>query len=694
MRVLNVFIEVLAFTFLFSSSPVFAGEFSTFEKGAAFGNVANGTEALDPSDIRNFSNIYGQILSSYNSTYDSIGSRLAKDAANGFFGGINMIGWRHANEFSNFKVSFNRSIAPSLFQEDKFIVSDEMIVEIDASKFLKKMADEDVINISDQNLAAFAGLAFKRTMRFNHFASSVEDGLQTNFDKLFFMFKYFNGDKFHKLSSYDFLIKEDSFTVNAGAMATVPIYTYGAIGAGVLYKYEKKSKVSIQKIGPLDEAEENENIRLTVEDTRGTSAGANVTLVVDFFKLLQMTLLSYDFEYTYSKTYKTYLSLYDEDLRNIDKMSKVKNLLRFKSFDPVIFANNIKSKELRQKEIQKSRYLAFIFGGVKNSQTEYTEIVKDGKLRKFFTHNYEKLRYRENFFSKILTSILGKLIGYDQLAARTEVNSKAVEISYEADLDLLKSKRDYNIFNKNVFTMGFESKIRVNQKTRLNAKKIESKMRQAIAQRSNSYSKFKMAFDTTNISAPSEFTSEIMLDNSNVQRFMKLSASSVFSKFKSVCRGKSRGLFGKLRSLFSSCRRRLYGNYNSFLKEWTTTNYDGNVYKKCKRKYRWRYLFRRSKRTAMIQKCMEISYKKKRNIQMLELPLWKFKDVANNMNNYIVDVRDLNYFFGSFSNKGSFSAMLNGNTPYKSYYSEGSDKQNILTQFKVNNQLRSPASLK
>lgn len=694
MRVLNVFIEVLAFTFLFSSSPVFAGEFSTFEKGAAFGNVANGTEALDPSDIRNFSNIYGQILSSYNSTYDSIGSRLAKDAANGFFGGINMIGWRHANEFSNFKVSFNRSIAPSLFQEDKFIVSDEMIVEIDASKFLKKMADEDIINISDQNLAAFAGLAFKRTMRFNHFASSVEDGLQTNFDKLFFMFKYFNGDKFHKLSPYDFLIKEDSFTVNAGAMATVPIYTYGAIGAGVLYKYEKKSKVSIQKIGPLDEAEENENIRLTVEDTRGTSAGANVTLVVDFFKLLQMTLLSYDFEYTYSKTYKTYLSLYDEDLRNTDKMSKVKNLLRFKSFDPVIFANNIKSKELRQKEIQKSRYLAFIFGGVKNSQTEYTEIVKDGKLRKFFTHNYEKLRYRENFFSKILTSILGKLIGYDQLAARTEVNSKAVEISYEADLDLLKSKRDYNIFNKNVFTMGFESKIRVNQKTRLNAKKIESKMRQAIAQRSNSYSKFKKAFDTTNISAPSEFTSQIMLDNSNVQKFMKLSASSVFSKFKSVCRGKSKGLFGKLRSLFSSCRRRLYGNYNSFLKEWTTTNYDGNVYKKCKRKYRWRYLFRRSKRTAMIQKCMEISYKKKRNIQMLELPLWKFKDVANNMNNYIVDVRDLNYFFGSFSNKGSFSAMLNENTPYKSYYSEGSDKQNILTQFKVNNQLRSPASLK
>jgi hypothetical protein len=674
------------------------GEFKTFQTGSSFNNVVNAAaenaNELDPNDIRNFSNIYDQILNSYSSTYDSIGTRLSDEAKNGFFGGVNMIGWRHANDFSNFKVTFNRSIAPSLFREDKHIVTDEIMIEIDASKFLKKLANEDVINISEQNLAAFAGLAFRRTMRYNHFADTVEDGLQTNFDKLFFMFKYFNGSNFHKLGEYDYLVKEDSFTVNAGAMGTMPIYTYGAIGAGVLYKYEKKSKVSIQKLGELDEKDPSEELRLTVEDQRGSTAGANVTLVADFFKLLQLTLLSYDFEYSYSKTYKTYLSLYSDDLSNSEKMSHVKRILRFRSFNNDLFADNIKSKEMRQKEIRKSRYLAFIWGGVKDSQTEYTEIVKDGKLHKFFSHNYEKLKYRENFFSKILTSILGKLIGYNQLAARTEVNSKTVEISYEADRDLIKAKQDYNIFEKNIFTMEMGSKIRVNQKTKLNAKKIESKMHSAINQRSKSYAKFKPAFDTTQVSAPAEFTSKIMMDNSNVAHFMNISASSVFSKFKSVCRGKSKGFFSKLRSLFSACRYRLYGNYNSFLKEWTTANYDGDIYKKCKKKYRWRYLFRRSKRTAMIQKCMEVSYKKKKSIKMHELPLWKFKDVANNVNNYVTYVDDLKYFFGNFSNKGSFSAMLNDQTPYKAYYSEGEDKQNIVTQFQVDNKLRSPASLK
>jgi len=691
-------LNYLIFTILFSQFAFANGEFQTFETGAAFnkvvGNQLSQNDQLDPNDIRNFSNIYGQILNSYESTYDSIGSRLSNEAKNGFFGGVNMIGWRHANDFSSFKVTFNRSIAPSLFHENKHIVTDEMVVEIDASKFLKKLANDDVINISEQNLAAFAGLAFKRTMRYNHFADTVEDGLQTSFDKLFFMFKYFDGRNFTKLGEYDYLVKEDSFTVNAGAMATVPIYTYGAVGAGVLYKYEKKSKVSIQKLGVLDEKDPTENIRLTVEDQRGSSAGANVTLVVDFFKILKMTLLSYDFEYSYSKTYKTYLSLYDEDLSNNQKMDQIKRILRFKSFNNDLFADNIKSKEMRQKEIRKSRYLAFIFGGVKDSQTEYTEIVKDGKLHKFFSHNYEKLRYRENFLSKVLTTILGKLLGYDQLAARTEVNSKSVDISYEANRDLIKSKQDYNIFNKNVFTMEFGSKIRVNQKTKLNAKKIESKMRTAISQRSKSYAKFKPAFDTTQVSAPAEFTSSIMMDNTNVAHFMNLSASSVFSKYKSVCRGKSKSFFSRLRSLFSACRYRLYGRYNSFLKEWTTANYDGDIYKKCKRKYRWRYIFRRSKRTAMIQKCMEISYKKKKSIQMHELPLWKFKDVANNMNNYVVYIDDLKFFFGNFNNKGSFSSMLNDQTPYKGYYNEGSDKQNILTQFQVDNRLRSPASLK
>lgn len=703
MRQQYVRLSLFIFTFILTISLVHkdvlaSGEFSNFSTGQAFNQVVNnqlsGQDPLDQNDIRNFSNIYGQILNTYDQTYDSIGSRLASEARNGFFGGVNMIGWRHANDFSNFKVTFNRSIAPSLFREDKYIVSDEIHIEIDASKFLKKMADEDVIRISEANLAAFAGLAFKRTMRYNHFANSVEEGLQTNFDKLFFMFKYFNGSSFTKLGEYDYLVKEDSFTVNAGAMVTVPIYTYGGIGAGALYKYEKKSKISIQKLGALDERDPEEQIRLTVEDERGSSAGANITVVVDFFKLLKMTLLSYDFEYSYSKTYKTYLSLYSEDLLNSQKMAQVKRVLRFKSFNNDLFADNIKSKEVRQKEIRKSRYLAFIFGGVKDSQTEYTEIVKDGKLHKFFSHTYEKLRYRENLFSKILTSVLGKLLGYDQLAARTEVNSKNVDISYEADQDLIKTKRDYNIFNKNVFTMEFGSKIRVNQKTRLNAKKIESQMYKAINQRSKSYAKFKPAFDTTQISAPAEFTSSIMLDNSNVAHFMNLSASQVFDKYKRVCRGKSKGFFGKLRSLFSACRHRLYARYNSFLKEWTTANYDAGIYKKCKKKYRWRYLFRRSKRTAMIQKCMEVAYKKKKDIKMKELPLWKFKDVANNMNNYVVQVDDLRYFFGNFSNKGSFSAMLNDSTPYKAYYNEGADKQNILTQFQVENNLRSPASLK
>lgn len=684
----------------FMTFTCIADEFKHFELGANFYQIQNNlqknesvNDPLDPDDIRNFSSIYDQILNSYGSTYDLIGTRLANEARTGFFGGLNMIGWQHAGEFSTFKVSFNRSIAPSLFQEDKYLVNDEVIIEVDAARFLKKLTDEDIIRVSEQNLLAFAGLVFRRKMRFNHFADSMEDGLQTRFDRLFFMFKYFRGNGLEKLSPYDFLSKEDSFTLNAGAMATAPIASYGAIGAGALYAYEKKSKVTIQKLGDLDEKRPDENLRLSIEDENLSKIGANITLLLDFFQILKFTLFQYEFEYSYSKTYKTYLSLFHSDLEDSEKMSQVKDILKFKNFNHVLFANNITSKEKRQKEIMKSRYLAFIFGGVKDSQTESIEIVKDGKLHKFFKHNYEKLKYKENLFSKILTAVLGKLIGYDQMAARTEVDYRTVNINYEADQNLIKTKKDYNIFDKNIFTMDFGAKFRVNQKTKLNKKKIEDKMRSVITKRSKSYSKFQDVFDHADVSAPAEFVSTMTMDNKNIEYFMNIPASRVFDKFKEECNGKSKNIFKRLRSLFSGCRNKLYSSYQRFLKEWMTVNYDAHTYKLCKKKYRWKYLFRKSKRRAMISKCMELSNRKVATQMKKELPLWRFKDVANNINNYSKSINTIDFFFGPSYNRGSFSANLNDSTPYKSYYSEGSNKENIVTQFQIDNGLRSPASI-
>lgn len=675
---------------MFFSLNSFAQQFSTFQLGQALLNSQ--ASSTNPNNIANYSDVYGQILSHYQTNYETIGSRLADQSINnGIFGGTNMVGWKHANDFSSFKVLFNRSIAPALFVEDKYIVNDEMIIEIDAAAFLKKLKNEDVINISDKNLLAYAGLTYKRTMRFNHFADNVSDGLQTKFDHLFFIFKYFKPESLHQLSDYDYVTKEDSFTLGAGGMATAPIGTYFSGGIGVYSNFVKKSKVTVQKLGPDDEKEENEVLRLTAEDTKGIEAGANATLLMDFFGLLKLTLFQYDFEYSYEGSYKTYLSLYQQDLTDSQVMGQVEQVLKFKNYNNAILADNIKTKEMRQKEVKTSKFLAFIWGGIRNAATEFSEILKEGVVFKFFTHNYEKLSYKENFFSKLLTAALGKLLGFEQLAARTEVESKTVSINYEASENILNTKRDFNIFADNILTVELGNRYRIDQNSKLAKDKVKSAMKDRLVNRTNSYSLFQAVFNNA-ITAPAEFNSQIMLDNTNLEVFIRQNSSNVFSILNNICSSKSKNIFSKLRSLFGGCKHQLYGSYNNFLKEWTTVNFGGYVYKKCSKKYRWKYIFRPSKKKVMIQKCMETENKIAGDLRDKSLPLWRFKDFSNDLVNNVETVNSLHQIFGSFNNKGYFQATVNGATGYKNYFNEGKVKANIITQFQLENNLRAPAS--
>lgn len=645
-------------------------------------------------DIRYYSDVYSQIMNEYQNTYIQLGNRYAQGAINnGLFGGTNMIGWKHANDFSSFKVLFNRSVAPNLFSEEGYIVNDEMVIEIDVSKFIKKLANDEVIKITDQNLLAFGGLVFKRTFRYNHFAATLEDGLQTNFDHLFFIFNYLKADNFHKLSDYDYITKEDTFTLSAGALGTAPVTSYISIGAGVFLSAVKKSKVSLQKLGIEDEKKANENIRLTSEDELSLGSGANVTLLIDVFKLLQLTLFSYDFEYTRSKTYKVYLSVFDRDLADTAKLSEISKVLSFKKFDSSLLAENLTTKEYRQKEIKNSKYLAFLWGGIKNSATEMIEILKDNTVYRFFNHHYEKISYKENLLSKILVALLGKLVGFEQMAARTETTQHDVDINYEAQVNIIDSKEDFNIFDDNILSIDFGYRQRVDSSSKKKLKELKQTISDAVKARSQQIDLYSKYIEVNTLVAPVEFQSAVQLNNKNIEVFMKKNSQDVFSVFKKMCKSKSRSVFSFITSLFNPCQTKLNHSYTTFLKEWTTLNYSGALYNSCSSKYKYSFFMSKAKKLSLISKCMEISNKTNEDFRNKNFPLWRFKDVANNINNY---TKSLDYFeelFGEFSNKGQIHLNYKNGLSYKNYFKEGNYKGNILTQFQIDNRLRAPASV-
>ncbi|AYF44808.1 hypothetical protein BALOs_1808 [Halobacteriovorax sp. BALOs_7] len=689
---LKTLLLILTFTTFTNLNHAFA---QTGQESVQFSNFSVDKYKLESefsdTDLADISPIYKTIYDNYEANYQSIGDRLSNES-NGFFGGVNLVGWRHAGNFHGFKVMFNRSAAPSLFDEDQYLVNDEMVIEISARNFLSALQEKGIIDIAPGVLKSYSNLSLKRTIRYNHFAANATDALQTNFDRLFFMYRYLNPENFDKLSDYDFIKKEDALTFAAGAAATASYQGIG-VAAGALASYERKSSVEIQRLGPADNAKENELIRLTAEDSKLISAGANITLMADFLNIVKLTLFRYDFSYSFEKSYKAYMSIYVQDLHDREKLSELKNVTRFGKFNYSKLADNITSYENRKKELKKSKYLAFIIGGVKDSQTESTEVVKDGKVYKFFSHRYERLSYTQNFFTKLLNIVLGQLVGYDQLISNDRVDSKVVDINYESNEELIKSRRDFDIFSSNVYTMTLDQQSKVNKDYKWSKNKTEKKMRGLIRDRTQSYGNFASVFENYTVKAPAEFSSTMTIDNSNMANFLNRNSSEVYDIFKEACGGKSKNFFRRLRSFFSACRHKLYRSYGTFLKEWSVGKYTSEIKRKCERKYRWKYFFRPSKRRRMVAACMEIGSKQLYAKYKHELPLWRFKDIAYNINNHVEKDYLIRRLFGSYSNKGSFSANLNGSIPYKNYYSEGENKENIFTQFQIEQNLRSPASL-
>lgn len=690
----NLKILLLLLTFTSITSFKTYGQ-ETTDESVQFSNFSVDEYKLESefsdTDLADISPIYRTIYDNYETNYQSIGDRLSNES-NGFFGGVNLVGWRHAGNFHGFKVIFNRSAAPSLFDEDQYLVNDEMVIEISARNFLSALQEKGIINISTGVLKSYSNLSLKRTIRYNHFAPNASDALQTNFDRLFFMYRYLNPENFNKLNDYDFIKKEDSLTFGAGAAATASYQGIG-VAAGALANYERKSTVEIQRLGPADNAKDNELIRLSAEDSKLISAGVNITLMADFLNLVKLTLFRYDFNYSFEKSYKAYMSIYVDDLSDNEKVKELQNVTRFGNFNYSKLADNITSYENRIKELKESKYLAFIIGGVKDSQTESTEVVKDGVVYKFFSHRYERLSYTQNFFTKLLNIVLGQLVGYDQLISNDRVDSKVVDINYQSEEELIKSRRDFDIFSSNVYTMTMDQQSKVNKDYNWSRQKTEEKMGDLVRSSTNSYANFSSIFNNYEVIAPAEFSSTITIDNTNMAHFLNRDSSSVYDVFKEACGGKSKNFFKRLRSLFSACRHKLYNSYASFLKEWSVGKYTSEIKKKCEKKYRWKYIFRPSKKRRMVAACMEIGSKQLFAKYKHELPLWRFKDIAYNVNNYVEKDYLKRRLFGSYSNNGSLSANLNGSIPYKNFYAEGENKENIFTQFQIEKNLRSPASL-
>lgn len=603
--------------------------------------------------------LYQQIANEFNLEYENIGKREAAKVLAGnalsITGGLNSIGFSYKKPFINFGVSVDRNLAPDLFDDKRWIVTDTFTVDIDASKVLGSLRDSGAIDMTEQNFAAFAGVVFKRKFTWVHYANSYNDGLMGHFEKLFMPFNALTFSNVAKLDANEMIFKEDSISVKAGGLVSAPLYT-GVTGmAGVLARFERLTRVEVVSLG-------NSNIQVSSEKTKVASAGFNLAIQADFLKILRMTLLSYDFNYEMQSSYKVYLNIPQMDLMEMDTQSPVAmeltQILKNREGDLDTLAPYIISEEKKVSQAVSHKYNFLLLGAQKSSKTQQIEITKEGRVKTFFRHYYEKMKYTEDFLSRLFASLIYAITNSDVSATKLASDTKKVTIEYDATRNLLEGREDLYVgeraSNEQKLSMTFTSDFKTQKTKGFSGKKYRERAKFILERYSGVDPLAISMIESEHLVAPFHIEGKYQVNIDGIRYLNTLGVNTVFDHFDGLCDEYPKNSFINFRNLFDNCRKNLQNDYIDYMKDLTHDKVSSDEIDRCEKKS-FKYIFFPSKRRAFIKNCLA-DVNKLPATEWVNVPLWPLKNLSTNIvNNSYSKVHFYNlfgltnvFFFGTF----------------------------------------------
>lgn len=686
------------------SQIFFAYEAKAFESFKLNKDSLEGSRFKD-FDLLEDTPLYREILGYLNIHRDNIAQRQLDQIDAGrdlrVWGGMNHVGINFTKGFGDFSIELKRETAPDLFDDTRWLVTDTFNIYIDASKVLSNLKNEEIIDITEKNLAAFAGITFKRSYKHIHFADSYEESLGFNLDKLFFAFKNFRGVQSLQVAEGEIIQKEDSFSLQAGGFGTIPLTSGLAAHAGALVKYQKMSNLLIQGILPDERSYSDERVRISSQKEKEFKVGVSAGLVADLLGILQLTLLRFDFEYSLLDSHTFYLSLSEGDLVEIENTPQLvesfKNLLKQKSISASSFAPYLVSEEVRKKELSRMKYMALIYGGYKDSKTEHIQISKEGIVKTFFRHNFERSQYRENVFSKLFNIVVKSFLKLNTIVNKAVVETDKVRMEYDSERNLLKTKEDL-VFGKK------DSKLSINFMRDYYTYKLSKNEQKRLLKLLDHFSGADPILadniEQGVIKKSVEFSTLFSMGHEAMVYFHELPVEKVHRVFNEACEAGRSGLSGFLDRLLKTCEKKLKKKYDAYMIEWSVADYDNKTFESCKSdfsKYKKKKIFVSSRRKRLfMESCLQKIAAKSQVQRDKEIPLWILSSLIREIHKKVPSKVHYYQLFG-FQNvhvHGTFEGIDQNDNLVTHHFREGLFKGlGIVSNFKRNEGLRSPASV-
>ncbi len=540
---INVFAEDLTNISSFTIGSKLKARASEINKSVASSKMLVQQNDLNP--------LYNEIYQYLNGQQHKLGQSLTNNLNqlnSGYdLGQQNFNGITWQKPFGNFSIGINRQLSPDLFDANRWIVDDKFTIIIDAATYLSNLKEAKEITISDSQLAGFVGINFKRTYRYVHFAENFKQALVSDFNKLFMSFwKMKNGDVFN-LDQYEIIAREDSMSFKAGGFISSPAIGPISINGGVLASITKLSKLQIQSIGPSDNPKPGEYLRVSSEKEYNVKVTAQAKLQADFFKLLKITLLSYDTTYSYDEVERKYFSFTKDDIKVIESQREfaleLDDLINMKKFNIVKLLPFQTQGEFRKEENFGSKYSALIWGGEAERGSQTILVNRGNEQKAFIIHKAKSIRFTESVGSKLSGIILAALFQTDlSLEQYVESFSRQIELEFEADRAALVGS-NFDIINEVQSSDKLSFKVVKEYKTRRKFKNNNDWQRSTdhglamdfVRKMSTFDNSVLKALDKGSIRSPLSVSTTLRLDKDAIQFFNNLDIQTALDTLKDLC---------------------------------------------------------------------------------------------------------------------------------------------------------------
>ncbi len=519
-------------------------------KAAIFGNqaatapVQKGLSPFPPADGEE-SLLYEQIRAQLEASHQRIGLEEVTqlDRINRQFnlGTSTFAGFSWQKPIGTVQVYADRQVTPNAFTEDEndiWLVTDTFTIEIEATTFLEKLKEAGVVD-AGLDIGAFAGLTFKRVYRYDHYAKDYQTGLSVDFAKLFLPFLIFNAQGVAQMGDKEIIKRQDLWTAKAGGLITTPPMYGLSFSAGALAEHAFEAETSMQAFKNTDPSAQA--MVMNVWSKSSTIVGATASLQLDFFKLIQFTLLRFDLNYEYASGKNYVLSMNSNDLthvrNNADEFAEWKGILRgrreVKHLEPFI----VRLDEVTTAAIE-TYGSVLLWGKITKNKTEQKRIIKDAKVFTFYKNYATNVRFVQNLLSRFLTAIIYKLLKLPMGTKNVAIYSKNVTLQYEDSHPQSTNQDIIRVASEEKFSFSISQSYEAFGISKWHEKQYKSDVLWFVDEFTTLPKDWLTRIKNGDVKGPVRVESDLKVEKAGFLYFVALSPDSVFGSIVGVCKSK------------------------------------------------------------------------------------------------------------------------------------------------------------